>query len=257
MLKHSYVWKICFLFGLLTLILWSQGLMSFWWIFIPLGVYIALAAWGSSNVRSQFYLPVLFKGAATEKNIALTFDDGPSDENTLEVLEILKVYNIPAAFFCIGKKIELSPDIVKKIDQHGHLVGNHSYSHHNFINLFPTKKLIHDLDCANSIIKSVIGKTPLLFRPPYGVTNPIMALAMEKLNFKTIGWSLRTMDTKIKEDKVLFEKVIDRIKPGDIILFHEKCDQTVRILPKLIEHLRTEGYTFQRVDQLLNVKPYE
>lgn len=258
MLKHPFIWKICLLALalLLAIKLWVQPEISLFIVLTPLFIYLGLAAWGSMLVNSNFYSPVLWKATVKNKSVALTFDDGPSPEGTLEILEILDNYSIKAAFFCIGKHVDLYPEILKKIDEQGHLIGNHSYSHHPVFDLFPTRKVQADLILANESIEKVIGKKTLLFRPPYGVTNPMLSSVLQKLKLISIGWSIRSLDTVFSDKDKLFKRVTRNVKPGDIFLFHDKCKVTVQILPALIEYLIAEGYVIERVDKLLNIPAY-
>jgi peptidoglycan/xylan/chitin deacetylase (PgdA/CDA1 family) len=258
MLKHPFIWKICLLTLaiLLAIKIWVQPEISLIVVLIPLFIYLGIAAWGSMNVNSNFYTPVLWKGIGDIKSVAFTFDDGPSAVGTVEILEILKKYNIRAAFFCIGKNAELHPEVLQKIHDGGHLIGNHSYSHHAVFDLFPAQKVQDDLIKANASIEKVINKKPLLFRPPYGVTNPMLSTALQKLKLLSIGWSIRSLDTVIADKDKLFKRVTRNVKPGDIFLFHDKCKVTVQILPALIEYLIAEGYVIERVDKLLNIPAY-
>lgn len=258
MLKHSIVLKICLFAQLIlpSIKIWFQFDVSIFIILIPLYIYLGAAAWGSMSIRSNFYTPVLWKGSDHTKSVAITFDDGPYAEGTPEILEILHKYNIKAAFFCIGKHVDQHPALLQKIYEQGHLIGNHSYSHHPVFNLFPSKKVHKDLTQANACIEKVIGKKPLLFRPPYGVTNPMLSSALQKLNLLSIGWSIRSFDTVLTDKDKLLKRVTRNVKPGDIFLFHDKCKVTVQILPALIGYLIAEGFVIERVDQLLNIPAY-
>lgn len=116
--------------------LWFLGIVLIW---------IGINAVGSSRISSNYHVKAFCNNPLeTEKKIALTFDDGPS-EFTLEVLELLKKYNAKATFFCIGKNIEKHPEIVKQIIAEGHLVGNHSYSHSKFFDFYHEDKITNEL----------------------------------------------------------------------------------------------------------------
>ncbi len=258
MLKHSLIWKFCLLAGgiLLAIRLWVMPEFPLLIVLLPLILYLVLAAWGSIRVKSNFYTPVICKGPENQKSVALTFDDGPSGINTLEVLEILQQHKIKAAFFCIGKHVDEHPEILQKLHEQGHLIGNHSYSHHPLFDLFTSKKVFKDLILANASIEKVIRKKPLLFRPPYGVTNPMLSAALQELKLISIGWSIRSFDTVLADKEKLLKRVTRKVKSGDIFLFHDKCKVTVQILPALIEYLIAEGFVIERVDDLLNITAY-
>jgi peptidoglycan/xylan/chitin deacetylase (PgdA/CDA1 family) len=108
----------------------------------------------------------------------------------------------------------------------------------------------------NQLVNEVTGLTPRLFRPPYGVTNPGVKKAVEEGGFVSIGWDLRSLDTVIRDENRLLEKVLRRVKPGSILLFHDTSEATVKMLPRLIRELRQREYRFVRLDKLIKLDPY-
>jgi len=172
-----------------------------------------------------------------KKKIALTFDDGPH-EMSLLVLELLKKYNVKATFFCIGKNIELHPEILKKVIAEGHTVGNHTYSHSPFFDFYRKNKVIAEIKRTDDLITSVSGEKPVLFRPPYGVTNPSIRRALAVTNHKTIGWNIRSLDGISEKRNFLLNRIIKRIKPGGIVLLHDTSLQTVNVLEQLLSFLQ-------------------
>ena len=124
------------------------GLVAFdWQTHIPTSIYWGLAIaysliviWGSVALSFQFYGPVKCKGEPSSHSIALTFDDGPEPQSTSQVLGILKNSNAKATFFCIGKNVKDNPDLIRQIDNEGHLIGNHSFYHGSLFDLQPRKK---------------------------------------------------------------------------------------------------------------------
>lgn len=253
MLKHWVVIYICIAIAgvmmLLGFYLW-QALLT------VAVIKLGLDAWGAASVSSNYYINVMCKANGGEKAVALTFDDGPAENYTPQILNILKEHQVRAAFFCIGRRVEEAPGLVRRAEEEGHLVGNHSYSHHTLFDLFPTYKMKQDLHRANNAIEAATGRKPVLFRPPYGVTNPMLASAIRHGGYTPVGWSIRSLDTVIKEEDKLFERVTRKIKPGDIFLFHDTCAATVQILPALIKQLKREGFAIRRVDELLNIPAY-
>jgi peptidoglycan/xylan/chitin deacetylase (PgdA/CDA1 family) len=253
MLKHWVVIyiSIALIGGLLLL-----G-FSIWEAFLPvILVKLGLDAWGAASVSSKYYINVLCKAPGTEKAVALSFDDGPVENYTPQILDILKAHQVPAAFFCIGRRVQELPGLVKRAQEEGHLIGNHSYSHHALFDLYPTGKMKKELRMANEAIEAATGLRPALFRPPYGVTNPMLARAIRHGGFTPVGWSIRSLDTVIKEEDKLFGRVTRKISPGDIFLFHDTCAATVKILPALIKQLKREGFAIKRIDELLNIPAY-
>lgn len=254
MLKHRTILALCILaFGILLL---RAGEVPLWAFFIPVLVYLGFSVWGAVRINSDFFIPVLCKGNGQEKAVALSFDDGPVQDHTPKVLDVLREHRVPAAFFCIGHRAAEAPGLLKRIHEEGHLIGNHSCSHHFWFDLFSSGKMLQDMWQADEHIAAVTGQKPRLFRPPYGVTNPNLATAIRKGGYIPAGWSVRSLDTVIHESDQLLERVTRRVRPGDIFLFHDTSAATVKILPELIRHLQSNGFVIRRIDELLKVPAY-
>ncbi|MEP7278538.1 MAG: polysaccharide deacetylase family protein [Bacteroidota bacterium] len=219
-------------------------------------LYAGLLFYGSYYVGSNFFMKVLCRSNTVTRQIAISFDDGPADAYTVEILEVLKTARVPAVFFCIGKNITGREWMLKQIIEQGHIIGNHSYSHHFWFDLFSTKKMLADLQLMNTRVKETIGVSPRLFRPPYGVTTPNMRNVVQEGGYTAIGWNIRSLDTVIKEEKKLLQKIAALLQPGAVILLHDTSKTTLSVLPQLIAAVRGRGYEFVRLDKLLNVAPY-
>lgn len=255
MLRPFHYITFLFIVSILVLSgLWYTGIIHWLCILLPIPVYITLLVLGSIYIRWNFYLYSHCKGKS-EKQIALTFDDGPSTE-TDNILDILKEEEVPAAFFCIGVRVEGKPDTVRRMHEEGHLVGNHSYRHAFGFDWQSSKKMAEEIRTANRAVISVIGRCPLLFRPPYGVTNPNLAKAIRKAKVQSVAWNLRTFDTKARNNNKLLNKTVRKLKGGSIILMHDSMTITREILTDFIHQAREKGFTFVRIDQLLDLKPY-
>lgn len=226
-------------------------------IFIIIITLLLLAhiLYSSLNICSNAFIKSICKADTSEKKIALTFDDGPN-EFTLEVLNILDKHDIKATFFCIGKNIEKNKEILTEIDAKGHLTGNHTWSHHKWFDFFPPKKMKEDIVKNAKLIYEQTGKRVKLFRPPYGVTNPTLKKAIAGLNYQTIGWSLRSLDTIKKPEKVI-KKLNQKISPGDIVLLHDNQKEITQILESFIIFAKENSYQIVRLDKLINIEPYE
>jgi peptidoglycan-N-acetylglucosamine deacetylase len=214
-------------------------------------VYIYLLVMGSLKICSGFYMDVSCRGGSEEKVIALTFDDGPDINHTPHILEILEKHQVRATFFVIGSKAEKQENILRQIVSQGHSIGNHSYSHAFFFDLFGRKKMEQDLQKADELIMKVTGKKPVLFRPPYGVTNPVLARVVKKLGYRAIGWSVRSLDTVLKDEGKVIERIKDRLHPGAVILMHDDREVTVRVIEKIIFMVKEEGYRFVGIEELM------
>ncbi|MBA4055584.1 MAG: polysaccharide deacetylase family protein, partial [Marivirga sp.] len=119
-----------------------------------------------------------------------------------------------------------------------------------------TGRIVKELVDTDQTILKAIGVKPRLFRPPYGVTNPMVASAVKKGGYKTIGWSIRSFDTVIKDSATLLERITKPLKGGDVILLHDYSNTTLEILPALLDHISKVGLKIVRVDELLNEKAY-
>lgn len=249
------------LFGMLLLFVVAAFFHAAWFVYLLIFlVAFTIAYFGTTQIRSNFHTPAIgFAENHPKKEIAITFDDGvlsPTQSNL--VLDILKQYNAPATFFCIGKNLESEAQIavLKRMNNEGHLIGNHSYSHSHWFDFFSSKKVREEIAQTDNIIQQHISKTPLLFRPPYGITTPNIAKALRQVNHKTIGWSLRSLDTVIKDPNLLLKRVQGKLKKGDVLLFHDHLDFMPIFLSLFLEWVLKEGYTIVGVDELLDLKPY-
>ena len=242
---------------LLILLVWLDKLynISFWYYLLTFFIYSLVVFWGCYNIGSNFFIKIICKATTSKKQIAISFDDGPAENYTPEILELLNKNNIKAAFFCIGNRVEKNEVLLKQVFDEGHIIGNHSYSHAPMFDLFPTGKMCKDLNNMDEVTKKAIGVKPKLFRPPYGVTNPTVRKAIINGNYIPVGWSIRSLDTMIKDKEKLFRRIAD-INPGDIVLFHDTSKTTLDILQTFIEHVQKSGFTFVRLDKLLNIEPY-
>jgi len=214
-------------------------------------VWVILLIIGSVNIRSGFYIKAFCKGKTVDKVILLTFDDGPDPVITPEVLKILKTHKVPAAFFVIGRKAEKEVHLLTQISKEGHTVGIHSYSHAFFFDLYRRKKMEQDLQKAEDAIMSVTGKRPLLFRPPYGVTNPVLAKVVRKLGYTVIGWSVRSFDTTRKDAESIAKRVVAKLHPGAVILMHDTQAATPEAVEIIIRKAKEKGYRFVGFEELI------
>ena len=243
---------------LVTLLLVRQFVVSIpWWVFaIVVWAYVSVVVWGCAIVSSGFFLPVLCRARTTERVVALSFDDGPHPVFTPQILETLQRNSIAATFFCIGKKIRNNELILRRIKDEGHIIGNHSFSHDFWFDMFGSSKMLADLQQVDEIMKNTVGVKPMLFRPPYGVTNPNVKKAIEKGQYNPIGWSVRSMDTTAKDKQKLLSHITGNLKPGDIILLHDSVEMTAAILPELILEIAKKGFKVVPLDKMLNVRAY-
>ncbi len=256
MLTHR---NTCILFAVLiaALVVLNINYKIHWLWFVPVIVlFLSIEFYGAYFVHSGFHIKTICKADTTDKLVALTFDDGPMPERTNSILNLLSKFNVKATFFCIGSRIKGNESILKQIHEQGHLIGNHSYSHSNLFDLKNTSHMLSDLQEGSKEIKRVIGKEPLFFRPPYGVTTPGLARAVKKLGFHTIGWNVRSLDTSIKDKQQLVERVTKRIQPGSVLLFHDTVDNLEFALEEILNYLNKNGYRVIELNKLIQKEAY-
>lgn len=231
---------------------------SLYWLIPLLIAYSLLLFYGSYYIGSNFYIKVICAAPDTPslKQIALSFDDGPADEYTADILQILKEEGVEAAFFCIGQRVPGREALLRQAHEEGHVIGNHSYSHHLWFDLFSARRMAADLGEADKAIEGAIGLKPRFFRPPYGVTNPNLTRAIRRGGYIPVGWNIRSLDTVTKDETKLLLRVADALKPGAIILFHDTSRTTLSVLPEVIRRARAGGYVFTRLDKMVNIAPY-
>ena len=257
MITHKNI-SLFFIFLLLLLLLLKLYIaIDFLWFVIIVSVWFVFNLIGSSLISSNYHVKAFCNNPSeTEKKIALTFDDGPSSY-TLEVLDLLKKYNVKAVFFCIGKNIEMYPEIVKQIIAEGHLVGNHSYSHSPFFDFYNAKKITEEIQQTDTLLEKFTSKKINFFRPPYGVTTPSIRRALKITGHKVIGWNIRSLDGGTKNQNLIFNRIIKRISPGGIVLLHDTASHSVLVLEQFLQFLQNQNYQVVSVEELLNLKAYE
>jgi len=218
--------------------------------------YSGIVFYGCYYVGSNFFIPIVCAANTTKKEIAISFDDGPAIDHTPAILAILKKENIKAAFFCIGHRIAGNENILRQINEEGHIIGNHSYTHSFWFDMLPVKKMLGDLQHMDAEMERVTGLKPKLFRPPYGVTNPTVKKAIINGHYTPVGWSVRSMDTVITDEKKLLDKINAALAPGAVYLFHDTSSTTVKVLPQFIQEVKNKGYHIVPLDKLLALKAY-
>ena len=193
----------------------------------------------------------LYQAYFVQKNkkvVALTFDDGPNPSTTTQALDTLAKYNVKATFFVLGKNIAGNEDLLKRMKSEGHVVGNHSWDHPvlSKLTLEDAKKQITDTEDA---LTKVLGSSSKLMRPPYGaITDDIR----NSLDLSFIMWNVDSLDWKSKNETAILTEIQHQVRNGSIVLMHDIHGATVNALPKIIEYLKDQGYTFVTVPEMLN-----
>lgn len=189
-----------------------------------------------------------------EKVLYLTFDAGFENGNTPAILDALKKHHAPAAFFIVGNYLETSPDLVKRMIDEGHIVGNHTYHHPDMSKISTKEAFSKELTDLETLYEQTTGRPMTKFyRPPqgkYSVDNLKMA---QEMGYKTFFWSLAYVDwyqDKQPTKEEAFKKLLGRIHPGAVVLLHSTSSTNAQILDELLTKWEEMGYTFGSLDQL-------
>lgn len=196
------------------------------------------------------------KGA---KLVALTFDDGPWPVHTEEILDILAEHKVKATFFVLGVRVNRKPDVARRIAAEGHLLGNHSLSHRSFATS-SSKEVKKQIVKGRETIKKHTGVETNWVRPPYGAMDGAAWKVAKKTGSKVVRWTVDSEDWRKPGYKKIAKRVIKRVKPGSVVLFHDgggDRSQTVKALPLVIEKLKAKGYRFVTVEELYAVREDE
>lgn len=212
------------------------------------------------RILQQRYPDVFFlQGAANENQVALTFDDGPDPRFTNDVLDVLNQYNVPATFFLMGSRAVAYPEIVTRIQNEGHVIGNHTYFHPNLAEESSLETLEREVSRTEDALNDIIGFRTRLFRPPYGFLYNELVEKLAEMNYFVIGWSVDSLDWQEDPPEVIASNVLDITHPGAIILMHDGADwdgdrtNTIEALKQIIPTLQEQGYEFVTVPELLNI----
>ncbi|MCM1541233.1 MAG: polysaccharide deacetylase family protein [Blautia sp.] len=181
------------------------------------------------------------------RKVAITFDDGPHPHYTEQLLDGLKERGVVATFFVTGEHAELHPDIIRRMQEAGHLIGNHTYSH---IQLTRTNRetFREELIKTNEILKEITGEEVQYVRPPYGSWDKSFE---KELNMFPVLWNVDPLDWCSGNVSCIVEKIVSRTGENDIILMHDYYDTSVTAALKAIDELLEEGYTFVTVEEIL------
>jgi peptidoglycan/xylan/chitin deacetylase (PgdA/CDA1 family) len=223
---------------------------------LPIAAGCAFMAWGVRGRSSRLFAPSKWRGPDSERALALTFDDGPS-EATPAILEILAEHRVPATFFMCGANVERMPAVARAVADAGHEIGNHSYSHPYFFLRTPGG-IRADLARAQRAIVEHTGVTPRWLRPPYGVRWFGLRRAQAELRLTGLMWTAIGYDWKLAADEVA-ARMASRVANGSILCLHDgrelqvkpDAGATVEAVRRLVPLLLGQGYRFETVTRLL------
>lgn len=187
------------------------------------------------------------EAAGTKGKIALTFDDGPDSRYTEELLDGLKERGVKATFFVTGAKAEENPGLIKRMQEEGHLIGNHTYSHMQ-LKEGMEEQFKQELIKTSDIIEKLTGEGTEYVRPPYGVWEKNLE---KELNMFPVLWTVDPLDWCSKDADGVTRKVVSKAKENDIILMHDQYKSSVTAALQIVDALQKQGYEFVTVEEIL------
>lgn len=192
----------------------------------------------------------------SDKKVAISFDAAWGNEQTETLLDILEEKDVTATFFLVGDWVAKYPESVKSIAEHGHDVGNHSNTH-PYMTQLSLEEMRSEIQNCNSKIKELTGKTPTLFRPPYGDYNNDVVGTVKSCNMYCIQWDVDSLDWKDPSPSEMVQRIVGKISDGSIILMHNGATNTPEALPMIIDAVRAEGYEFVPISEILLEGDYQ
>ncbi len=186
----------------------------------------------------------------TDKAAALTFDAAWGNEDTQQLIDILAKYDVKATFFVVGDWATKYPESVKALHDAGHEVMNHSDKHKHMTQL-SADEIVADVKACNDKVAAVTGTTPTLFRPPYGEYDDKVVATLRSIGMEVVQWDVDSLDWKELTAPEITKRVLDRVQPGSIVLFHNAALHTPEALPGIIEALQADGYTLMKASELI------
>ncbi|MFC4767803.1 delta-lactam-biosynthetic de-N-acetylase [Effusibacillus consociatus] len=195
----------------------------------------------------------IFLGDTSKKELYLTFDNGYENGYTVKILDILKEKKVPAIFFVTGQYIKDQPELLKRMVDEGHLIGNHSWNHPD-VTRISNEKLKEELDRVKQEVAKLTGQKEMHFlRTPRGIFSERTLALSKELGYTNVFWSIAYKDWDIRRQKgwtYAYEKVMGQLHPGAVILLHSVSKDNAEALGKIIDDARQKGYEFKSLDQL-------
>ncbi len=182
-----------------------------------------------------------------QKEVALTFDDGPGGETTKQLLDGLKERGVRASFFVVGENIEGNEQLIARMHNEGHIIGNHTYSH-AVLNKISHDAALLEITKTNEAIEAITGEPVEFIRPPCGAWNDKL---MYDVNMTPVFWDVDPKDWCTYNSSVVVDRVMSQVKDGDIILFHDIYDTSITAALEVVDRLKAQGYVFVTIDEII------
>ncbi len=224
---------------------------------VPLAIFLILCLIAPFLPGFGFFLPIVSRGGRDRRSVALTFDDGPDPGTTRCLLELLSRHGVTATFFVTGLRAAAHPDLVREILSRGHSLGNHSYGHSPLLMLKGTEELREEITATQTLLAG-FGVRTLAFRPPVGITSPRLWRILLESGLYCVNFSLRCRDAGNRRISGLSRKILNKVKPGDIILLHDVAprsgfdtDRWLREVNALIDGLKERNIGILSLSELI------
>ena len=185
-----------------------------------------------------------------DNKIAISFDAAWGNEDTQKLIDILSAFGVRTTFFVVGDWAEKYPESVKALHEAGHEVMSHS-AHHAHFSMMSASEIAADLREANRLIAVCTGAEPTLFRCPYGEYDDHVIQTVKSLGMTAVQWSVDSLDWKGIDADEICDRVLKRVEPGSIVLFHNAAEHTPEALPEILDSLLADGYRVVPVSQIL------
>ena len=212
------------------------------------------APMGPADSQALAKYDAVYLGDTAEKVIYLTFDAGYENGCTAKILDILKAHNVPAAFFLVGNYMEKNADLVRRMVDEGHIVGNHTMHHHDMSKLGDKEYFAKELMDLEDLFRNITGKElPKYYRPPQGIYSEENLKMAKELGYRTVFWSLAYVDwqnDKQPTAEFAFGKLLPRTHNGAVVLLHSTSSTNAEILDELLTKWESMGYRFAPIDEL-------
>lgn len=221
-------------------------------------VAVTAAGYQSMAPTGQWYGRTFTGLRRGDRQLALTYDDGPNDPHTLRLLEILEKHRVHATLFIIGRHARQRPEIVREIAKAGHVVGNHTFTH-PLLTFKSESEIRKELGDCRSALQDAVGEHSNLFRPPFGGRRPAVLRIAREMGLEPVLWNVTGYDWNVPPAAVIERKVARRIRGGDVILLHDgghtamgaDRSQTIVATERLIARYKSEGYEFATIPEMM------
>jgi peptidoglycan/xylan/chitin deacetylase (PgdA/CDA1 family) len=267
---HGVAWA-GLLYGVAVVLVWAlergtpreRAMRSVRWVALLAAVLTVTATlWiGANSPTETWFGSQVSHGPRDKREVAITFDDGPNDPNTLEIARVLDAHDAKGTFFTVGKAADARPDIVRALKSDGHLLGNHSYHHDYWRWLDPRYP---ELERTQRALRRHAGVCPRFYRAPHAQHTPFIARVVEDRGMTMVGWDVSAGDWKAHDAGTVARSILDDVQPGSIIDLHDGRDGdvtgdqsvVVRAMPMILDGLERKGLKPVRLDTLLDERGY-